>query len=86
MLSKLDGLGIVIAVCAGTMAGTLTGLLMCAALGVFEPVEITHTPKPQFGTTPPNCGDLFDVGKSKEWSACMLVPHVLPVETRRDDI
>ena len=48
--------------------------------------EITHTPKPQFGTTPPNCAELYGVGKSKEWSACMLVPHVLPSETRREDI
>ena len=32
-----------------------------------------HVPRPEFGTVPPDCGHLYNVGKHKDWADCMGV-------------
>ena len=38
-----------------------------------EQAEREHTPQSEFGTTPPDCGHLYNVGKHNEWFDCMGV-------------
>lgn len=45
-----------------------------------EPTQIS---RPQFGTLPPDCGYLYNVGMTNEWRACMLIPRR---PQRRNDI
>lgn len=62
--------------------GWLACTLMWATSAVFhtmiyhkEQPEITHTPRPEFGTLPPDCGHLYNVDKHKEWAACIGVDY-----------
>ena len=57
-------------------------------LAVMAPAapEKVHTPRSQYGTTPPSCGHLYNVDKSREWAHCVGVPIVPRVQLKRDDI
>lgn len=44
--------------------------------------------RPEFGTRPPGCAHLYNVGQSEAWAECMGVGFVLPGARRelRDDM
>ena len=56
-----------------------------------QPCEPTPelTLRPQFGTYPPDCGHLYNTGRSKEWQECMGIGPVTPaaaLELYREDL
>ena len=68
-------------VCAAIFAG----ILIATVYAVTRPESYT-TPAPQFGTTSPNCGYLYNVSKHKEWADCMGVDYITPIQMKRDDL
>lgn len=44
-----------------------------------EPI-VTERARPQFGTTPPDCGHLYNNGNHEAWAECMGVGYVTDEE------
>ena len=42
---------------------------------IIERVEEVRAPRPQFGTLPPDCSDLFDNQHHEAWAECMGVGY-----------
>ena len=52
-------------------------------------IAVPLTPRPQFGTYPPDCGHLYNNGQHRAWADCMGAGYVSPTVARqikRDDI
>lgn len=45
---------------------------------VLECESAVTVPRPQFGTYPPDCKHLYNVGRSEDWAECMGVGLVSP--------
>ncbi len=48
--------------------------------------EVKHPARIQFGTAPPDCAHLYNIGRTDEWYACMTFTILPASATRRDDI
>ena len=75
-------LAFLIGVCFATTGFTIVSTLELDAS--LSPVTIT--PRPEFGTYPPDCGHLYDVNKHREWASCIGVGHVISKQMKRNDI
>jgi len=49
-------------------------------------LEVKHPARIEFGTAPPDCAHLYNIGRTKEWYACMTFTILPASATRRDDI